>query len=161
MKDMQAYMGEQADIRNQKMEVLTEQLNEVRENKSRAQQKVALGLARVSPTASFSLAASNLSSTSLELRTSYMDAAKAYQNEYDRFMKSKTGDGSIYFMIGGNEDEEEPDPINPNELPVFQYDAPSASEAINSALLDMALLLVFNIIFFSGAFIAFMRYDVR
>ncbi len=162
MKDWQAFSTEQADIRHQKMDVFAQQLNEVRENKSRAQQKVALGLARVSPAASFALAASELSSTSLELRTSYMNAAKAYRNDFGEFMDSRTGgDMSIRFTFGDQEDEEKPDPIDPSELPVFKYEALPVSDAINSALPDMALLLVFNIIFFAGAFLAFLRYDVR
>ena len=61
----------------------------------------------------------------------------------------------------GGEDEEEPPPIDPYELPVFEYQEPSSSTLINEALLDVGLLLLFNVFFFVGAFVAFLRYDVR
>ena len=152
----------QDDIYDEKMNLLTEQLNEQRENKSGVQQRLALSIARISPAASFSLAAADLASTSLGLRATYLEAAKAYQVQYSRFMKSKNaGDNRVVISHRMGADEEEPEPIAPAELPVFDYNAPATSETISAALPDLGLLVLFNIIFFFGAFVAFLRYDVR
>jgi ABC-2 type transport system permease protein len=164
MKEFQEFTARQEDEMQEKMKTLTEQLNEGRENKSAAQQRLALTLARVSPTASFSLAAADLASTSLALRNSYLEAAQNYQTEFAQFMQSKNADqrGFVISMRSTSpEEEEEPEPIDTRELPQFRYEPPPASEAFGSSLPDLAILLVFNLVFFAGAFVAFLRYDVR
>jgi len=162
MADMQEFMGQQQDDFDAKMLVLTEQLNEQRNNKAGLQQNLALALARISPTASFSLAAADLASTSLALRSSYMDAANSYQSAYAQFMQSKDADSQGFrFMRHGNDEVEEPEEIDLRELPEFTYQPPDASEAIAASLPDLGLLLLFNIVFFAGAFVAFLKYDVR
>lgn len=168
--DHQAFMGAMQefnktidDEQTAEMLVFTEQMNEQRENKSSARQKLALTLARLSPTASFSLAAADLASTSLDLRESFMMAANIYQSEYAQFMRSKNADdrGMRFMRHGSNDDEEEPEPIDVRQLPVFEFEPPSANDAISASLPDLGLLFMFNIIFFAGAFVAFLRYDVR
>jgi hypothetical protein len=78
-------------------------------------------------------------------------------------MESKDAGGGGFTMrfSHNNEEEEEPEPIDPAELPVFEYQAPDAASTISEALPDLGLLALFNIMFFMGAFVAFLRYDVR
>ena len=165
MADMQEFSRGQQEEFDERMSVLAEKLNEDRDNKANAQQVVALALARISPTASFSLAAADLASTSLALRDSYMNAANAYQSEFAQFMQRKDADQGGFMMsrrtMHGTDEVEEPEPINVRELPEFTYEPPEASEAITASLPDLGLLLLFNIVFFTGAFVAFLRYDVR
>lgn len=162
MTGMQDFNSEQDAIMTEKMDLLTEQLNEDRENKSSQRQRLALAIARISPASSFSLAAADLASTSLDLRSAYLNAANAYQTQYAQFMESKdAGGGGFTMRFNHNEEEEEPDPIDPAELPVFEYQAPDAASTISEALPDLGLLALFNIMFFMGAFVAFLRYDVR
>jgi len=132
MADMQEFTEQQQADFDADMLVLTEQLNERRENKSNVQQDLALALARISPTASFSLAAADLASTSLSLRKSYMEAANAYQSSFAQFMQSKGADSQGFrYMRHGNDDEvEEPEPIDTRELPEFTYEPPQVSEAV-------------------------------
>lgn len=163
MEGMQAFRTEQQDQLDEKMRIFVEQLNQERANKSDMRTSVALSLARVSPTASFSLAASDLAFTSMELRASFVDAAGSYQQEFADFMRSKNADfgGEVYVGHGAPVVVEEPDPIDTGELPLFAYEPPPASEAINESLPDLGLLFMFNAFFFAGAFVRFNRYDVR
>ena len=163
MRDgMRTFSTEQQALQDEKMNTFVEQLNEQRANKSDLRTGVALSLARISPTASFSLAASDLAYTSMELRSSYVESANAYQQEYSAFMQSKNVDyWGRYRRHGGNDEVEEPDPIDTRELPVFSYQQPPISEAIKASLPDLGLLFMFNAIFFSGAFVRFLRYDLR
>ena len=160
---MRAFSKEQQELFDEKMNVFVEQLNEQRAAKSDLRTSVALSLARISPTASFSLAASDLAYTSMELRTSYIEAANAYQHEFAAFMQSKDADfgGNRYRGHGRSADEEEPDPIDTRELPLFSYQQPPVSEAIRASLPDLGLLFLFNAVFFVGAFVRFLRYDLR
>lgn len=166
LDELNRFMEEQADIRDKKMQELTDRLNEQRINKQIEQQRLAFGLARISPAAALSLGVTNLAGTSIELKDHYSDEAKTYQSEYARFMKEKTGTtpGGRAFMFRmkiEDGDDTKPEPINPKELPQFEYRQPDLAQSISTAALDMGLLAFFNLLFFVGAFVSFLRYDVR
>ncbi len=161
--DFRAYMTELSDAREEKARDFGGRLNEDRRNKEEAQQRLALGIARLSPTSAFSLAATNLAGTSLDLKQRYMQAATAYQREYARFIREKTGTtGGNVIIVGDGQRTEEPDPIDPNEIPAFVYTEFGTDTFIENALPDLGILLLFNLVFsFGGAFLTFLRYDVR
>jgi ABC-type transport system involved in multi-copper enzyme maturation permease subunit len=163
MEGMQAFRTEQQALVDEKMRLFVEELNRERDNRSNLRTSVAFSLARISPTASFSLAASDLAFTSMELRSSYLEAASAYQREFAAFMRSKNVDygGDVYIRHGAPVVVEEPEPIDTRELPLFAYEQPPVSEAISASAPDLGLLFMFNAIFFVGAFVKFNRYDVR
>ena len=160
MVKFRRFMAELADQREEEQRRLAEQLNENRLNREFAQQKMALNIARVSPTASFALAASDLAGTSLELKQRFTESANLYQETYAAFINEKTdGMGGGWWSRMNSDDEAEP--IDPYELPVYEYEEPETGEFINGALPDMGILMVFNLLFFAGAFIRFLKYDVR
>ena len=166
MKELNRFMEEQADIREKKMQEFSSRLNEQRYNKQLEQQRLAFGLARISPAAALSLGVTTLAGTSIDLKGHYNEEAKAYQTEYGKFMKDKTGTNPggrmmVFRIKVEGEEEKAPEPINPQELPQFKYNAAGLSEAFSSAALDIGVLAFFNLIFFAGAFVSFLRYDVR
>lgn len=149
--------------RNEKMGEFNRRLNEDRANRQRVQERLAFNLARVSPTASLSLATAALAGTSLELKNRFYDEANAYRTSFNDFLTEKTGVDMSGRMIMWkvNDDGEEPEPIDPHEIPAFRFRNASLAESVNAALPDMGILAVLNLFLFSGAFIAFLRYDVR
>ena len=161
MTQFRRFMSELGDERAEKERVLFEQLNEDRRNREAVQQRLALNIARVSPAASFSLASADLAGTSLELKQRYQNSANAYQESYAKFISEKTGGLSGGWWMRGGGADEDADPIDPYELPVYDYDEPETSEMISGALPDLGVLVLFNLIFFAGAFVAFLKYDVR
>jgi len=66
-------------------------------------------------------------------------------------------------MIVSTSDDsgEEPETIDASELPEFQFKKASFSSTFNKGVLDLGLLVLFNLVFFGGAFIAFLKYDLR
>lgn len=168
MAGFRKHMNEIAQERERKLEELAGRLNEERRNAQERQAKLALALARVSPPAVFSLAASRLAGTSLDLPRHYLEQVAAYQREYGRFMVEKTGlnpGGARVIMRvvrgGGDGEEEQPKPVDPAELPQFHYRPFASGEVIGKALPDMALLGAFGALFLMGAVTLFNRYDVR
>lgn len=161
MQGFRAYMSDLAVDREDKMNDFASRLNEDRRNRESAQQKVALGVARISPVAAFSLAATDLAGTSLELKQRYIEAANDYQQTYANFLVQKTGGRGGWWSRMTRNNNEDADPIDPRELPVFEYETPETSTLITSSLFDLGLLTFFNILFFAGAFVAFLKYDVR
>lgn len=164
MDAFQKYMGELSRVRNEKTKSLTQRLNEDRMNRQRQRERFAFLFARFSPASSFTLAATELAGTSLRLKNRFVDQAVSYQQSYAQFLKEKTGGmlpGAGMVFITVDDDDKEPEPINGREIPSFVYKKPALATVINSALPDFGMLLAFNIIFFAGAFVAFLRFDVR
>jgi ABC-2 type transport system permease protein len=166
MREFNKFMQGNADEREKKMNDLAQRLNEDRRNRQAQQERVAFGLARVSPAATFSLAAANLAGTSIALKQHFLDAATTYQQSFARFIQEKTGmnlGGGFIFRMQRTTDGDEPQekPIDAGELPAFQYEPMKLPEVFDNAILDLGILLLFNMIFFAAGVIKFLRYDVR
>ncbi len=166
MQSFNKYMDSLTTIRDGKMDVFSERLNEERRNRQQQQQSLAFNLARVSPTASLTLANSALAGTSLELQDRFYREATSYRKGFNSFLKEKTGMnvGGNMMMIKVTDDEGgevEPEAIDASELPKFNYQTASVSESLDGAVTDIGLLAIFNLLFLAGAFISFRSYDVR
>lgn len=164
MKEFNEFMQKNAEERDQKMRELTSRLNEERRNRQLVQERVAFSLARVSPSAVFSLASTTLASTGLDLKEHFVNEATAYQQSYASFIKEKTGmnlGGGFIMMRVTTDNEEKKKAIDPLELPEFTYHKQERARVLQAALFDFGLLAGFNLLFFAGAFVAFLRYDLR
>jgi ABC-type transport system involved in multi-copper enzyme maturation permease subunit len=165
-KKVNEFLEKINDENNKKVENLTSRLNEERRNKQVQQEKLAFGISRISPTAVFNLAATTLCGTSLELKNYFQEQAALYTESFAEFIRKKTGRniGGPRIVIRLTREEEEAQksqPINPREIPEFLYQPPELSGILGDALPDIAILMLLNLIFFSGAFLSFLRYDLR
>ena len=105
-----------------------------------------------------------MAGTSLDLPEHYRSEVDAYQERFSAFQKEKTGRnaGGIRMVVQiGNAEEEGPGPIDPAELPAFVFHPPGLGRVVQAGLFDLTLLALFNLVLFAGAFVAFLRYDVR
>ncbi len=166
MQRFNEFMDSLTNIRDSKMDVFTERLNEERKNKQRKQQALAFNLARISPAASLSLANSALAGTSLELQNRFYDEGTVYRKGFNAFLKEKTGinvGGRMIIMTTDDDEDENEKPkvIDATELPKFNFQTASITESLETAVVDMGILALFNLLFFAGALFSFTRYDVR
>ena len=164
-KEINDFLNEVNTENNKKVENLTSRLNEERHNRQVQQEKLAFGISRISPAAVFNLASTTLCGTSLELKDHFQKQASSYSESFAEFIRGKTGrnlGGMIIIFKGpGEEEPQKPKPINPREIPEFAYKPPEVSVILHDALPDIAILLLYNLIFFIGAFLSFLRYDLR
>ncbi len=164
IQEFQEFMQDLGDKRNEKMMDFAGRLNEDRQNKKSIQKKVALGIAKISPAALFGLASSTISGTSIDLDENFIKNVQGYQTVYQQFMKEKTGillDQGTVMMKINDDGENQPPPIDINELPGFVYKPISISKKIKYYIVNLSILLVLNALCFTGALIAFLKYDVR
>ena len=158
-------MSELGAARQEKIDVFNARLNEDLTNKRRVQENVALTFSRISPTSVFTYAATELAGTSIKLQSQFLDEAYNYQKVFSDFMAQKTGNSQtggirmIFRTIG--DDSDEPELLDPSELPVFEFKTQTAGVAFSNSIIDMGLLLLFNVLFFGGAFAAFIKFDLR
>ena len=166
IKKLNQYMDSLTNIRETKMDEFAGRLDEQRQNRQEQQSSLAFALARLSPTASLTMAISNLAGTSLALRDHFYEEARSFSNTFGEFKREKTGfnSGAGLRMIKiqhGGEPEPEPERLDPAEVPEYQHESPRLATVLAASATDMGLLAVFNLLFFAGAFVAFSRYDVR
>ncbi len=164
MTNFNKFMQDLSDEREKKFNELAARLNEDRANRQEEEQRLALFISGISPSALFSLAASEICGTSLRLQREYYAQAREYQQEFARFMKEKTGMNTGGFMMvfrTSDENGGKPKPINVNEIPEFNFKPPTVGAGLSEYALYTGILGVFALIFFAGAFISFRHYDVR
>ncbi len=164
MNKFQEFMSDLGAERDEKMDAFSHRLNEQRENAQLVQENLAFGLARISPSAVFSLLSTSISATGVHLKDEYKRQAEQYQKQYAEFMKGKTGrnpSGGFVFRMSMDDDQQEKKKINTAEMPVFGFEQPPVRAALGSIVMDFGILALFNMVFFAGAFLAFLRFDPR
>ena len=138
-------------------------------NQKSRQEQLAFSLAKMSPASMFQLAAMKLAGTDTGLKRRYEDAMKNYRDQYTKFVQQKGGGfGGMRITIGRGSGgsvsmggSQEGKKIDVGEMPRFQSPQYTLGEALTASLLDLGLLAIFNILAFVGAFIAFLRFDMR
>ncbi|HEY4611577.1 MAG TPA: ABC transporter permease subunit [Bacteroidota bacterium] len=164
-KKFNAFQDSMFRAAEKERELFFGRLNEDWRNRKALQEGWAFALSRVSPTALFQIAAMNLANTDVALKYRYLDDLDRYQDQYADFIQKKVGTlghARIVLRFAGQQStEEEPKPLNPTELPEFVETQRPLGETLTAALPDMGLLGIFVVIFFVGAFIGFLRFDVR
>ncbi|MBN2317027.1 MAG: ABC transporter permease subunit [Sedimentisphaerales bacterium] len=134
-------------------------------NKQRIQTIIAVNLSRLSPICCLTYALSELAGTGTLEMQSFMRKAQQFQEQvqdavYDNFeiMEIPTG------PRGGMNVAYAKDGIDPNSIQVPQlsgYQHTTLSEALQTSWVDIVLLALFSILFFVGAYVKFLKYDVR
>jgi ABC-type transport system involved in multi-copper enzyme maturation permease subunit len=164
MQEFQKFMSKIGDEREAKMQEFSSRLNEERANKQRVQEQVAFGLARISPSATFSLASAAIAGTGTQLKQEYKTSGEQYQRAFGEFMKGKTGmnmGGGMVFRISTDDNQEKKTPINIAEIPEYEFRPQPIGASLGHIAVDFGVLALFNILFFVGAFVSFLRYDLR
>ena len=151
----------------QKIAEYSSRLYEDYYNQKSNQQLLAFSLSKFSPASHFQLAAMKLSGTDTGLKKRYEDAMKTYKAQYSKFVEQKGGGFGMRFSFGrgssGRVDlgAEQAAKINISEMPRFQDPVYSFGEAVTTSLFDLGLITLVNILAFVGAFVAFLKFDMR
>jgi ABC-type transport system involved in multi-copper enzyme maturation permease subunit len=137
-----------------------EGIDQFRRNRVQEQITLAKDLARVSPTACYMFAASDLSRTGIGSFSRYQRYVIWY-----RHLFNETKD---HLMEQAQEEAEDGRwwnaEVSEKDLKLFPRFKPleiTFAESIGIVLIDAALLVAFNIVFFLAAYTAFLRYDAR
>lgn len=125
-------------------------------------QEVAFRLSRLSPSSSYQIAAMSLAGTNVDVKSRYEAAMHDYHSAFTSFVNAKREEERLRRRgrgPGSRDDSDEP--LDLTELPRFQPPEYTFKEAVSSVIIDAGLLMLYSILAFAGAFVAFLRYDVR
>ena len=140
---------------NRKATTAKKKLDQFYQDKLNAQIELSKNLSRISPSASFTYATTDLAHTGIGLFTSFKRGYNRFQDEFGTW--ANEWDDTYH-----NNDEKYPDEnwLQADTLPTFKMHKQRLDDAIEAALMDILLLLVFNVLFFMLSYLFFLRYDV-
>ncbi|MGD2246503.1 MAG: ABC transporter permease subunit [Candidatus Aminicenantes bacterium] len=145
---------------NEANRIQSAKINRIRddqERKEERQQKLSIILSMTSPLSSFTYLASDLSSTGMRSLRYFDELTERWRSVYNESVRKR--------MTAMRKKDPTMDlwntPVDVSDMPRFRYVDEPLLERITAVLPSLAVLFVFNIIFFSAAFVAFVRYDVR
>jgi len=130
------------------------------ENKIDKQIDLAQVLSRISPSASYVYAATNLAGTGVTEFRNLSDYTKEYYRQFGdvvselyRTERRRQSERTVEQTIGQ-------EAFDVDALPEFKPEGDSFARSLQSSMLDICLLAVFNIAFLLVSYVKFMRYDV-
>ncbi len=112
----------------------------------------------------------NLAGTNIDLKTRTEDAMQQYRKDFIAYRekKQKESGGGGGIRIEWNSDSgmkidagRDKGTLDVSDMPRFEAPAHKLSDAIAPTIIDFGLLAIYTLIAFAGAFVAFLRYDVR
>jgi len=137
---------------NDRVEANNVQVNRDYQLKKDAQQNLAKNLSRISPASSLSFGSMALARTGVDEYDRFLAATRAYRPIYRKWLNEVN--------LGGPQTGEYRQ-IDMNIIPRLPFTPESLGESLAHTLPDFALMAFMTVIFLTGAYFAFMRYDVR
>ena len=119
------------------------------------QSLLALNISRISPAAVYYNAAAILAETDLGSFWRFMEQTRQYRREWIDYLRDEKIFSSRRWFT-----TEFDDPIDLSRIPRFNEQSEGIGNSLQRASLDIMILAVLNMLFFMGAFISFLRYDV-
>ena len=122
--------------------------------RKKAQQTLAVNLSRISPASALTFGSMALARTGVDEYDRFLSSLRTYKPIYTKWINSKMGT-SISSIVGGGA------PIDISDMPQFSYETENLRQSMIRALPDFSLMIGLIIVFFVGAYVSFLRYDVR
>ena len=126
-----------------------------------SQRVLAVNLSRISLSAVLTYCITNLCNTGEHDREAFYKAADKYQSDLEEAVFGATWTDNIKVgenthSFGGRNRER----VKEEDIPQFTYNHLSLNESLSNSWLDLSLLVLFNLVFFAGAYVSFRKYDV-
>ena len=148
----------QARIRDETDKVVADYMAKVDE-------QIALGilLARISPSASYVYATAGLAGSGLDEFADLREYIKEYRADFMAKTQRIVDLRRRQAQAAADREERQEimeAPIDPEDLPQFAPQRADLATALGSGQTDLLILIVLNVVFFLGAYLGFMRYDL-
>jgi hypothetical protein len=122
--------------------------------KMRGQQRLAINLSRVSPASALMFSCMSLARTGISEHERFLNSIKMYKPIFAKWISEKSM-RSLNFGEG-----ELPKP-ELDDMPQMDFVSERLSDSFKRILPDLVLMIFLIILFFVGAYVSFLRYDVR
>lgn len=121
----------------------------------RAQERLAVNLSRVSPASALMFSSMSLARTGLEENDRFAASIRAYKPIFTQWVNPRMMQ-AIDFQNGGTTGK-----VSLADMPQHKFEPESLSKSLARALPDFLVMAGFILVFFVGAYVSFLKYDVR
>lgn len=138
------------------------------------QQNLAFSFSRISPVSAYQLGVMRLAGTDVGMKNRYEDAIGNYRSEFTDYVEQKKEESGDHgrIMLAFTIDEKGNQSMQMNSdrkkgtldlsgLPKFSSPKDNLGNVAASVTIDFGIIMLFTILAFAGAFVLFLRYDVR
>jgi len=122
--------------------------------KMRQQQRLAVNLSRISPASALMFASMSLGRTGVSEHERFLNSVKAYKPIFTKWINKKMS--SPQPPQAGEQTK-----LDLSDMPQHEFTPEEFSESMVRMLPDLFLMVFLIILFFVGAYVSFIRYDVR
>lgn len=122
--------------------------------KKRSQQKLAVNLSRISPSSALMFGAMSLARTGIEEHERFLNGVRAFKPIFTKWINEK-------MMKSVNMSTGEMGKVDLSDMPQFTFKKEDFGKSLKRTLPDLGLMGFLIIFFFVGAYVSFIRYDVR
>jgi ABC-type transport system involved in multi-copper enzyme maturation permease subunit len=121
--------------------------------KMQQQQRLAVNLSRISPASAMMFGAMSLARTGVNEHARFLSSVRTYKPIFTKWINEKSMQGDIF---GGKQ-------IKPDlaDMPQHEFIPEGLGDSLKRVLPDIILMVFLIILFFVGAYVSFLRYDVR
>ena len=118
-----------------------------------AQQTLAVNLSRISPASALTFGSMTLARTGVDEYNRFLASLRTYKPIYTKWINSKMGSSIADLQARAQ--------IDISDMPQHAFEPESLNQSMVRALPDFGLMIGLIIVFFVGAYVSFLRYDVR
>ena len=124
------------------------------QTKMRGQQRLAVNLSRISPASALMFASMSLARTGINEHERFLNSVKTYKPIFTKWINQKMM--RSLNLEGGQQPKPELD-----DMPQHEFMPERFSDSFSRIMPDLVLMIFLIILFFIGAYVSFIRYDVR
>lgn len=115
----------------------------------------------VSPPGAFAYAAEEIVGTGIGHVERFLEQLEEYRKVFEAFFIAEDRKDKNSYHLYYHPDYLSRKPVDVGTIPRFQEREPDFRHGLARALGSLAVLLIYNVLFFLGAYLSFLRYDVR
>ena len=126
--------------------------------KKRAQEQLAINLSRISPAAALMIGSMSLARTGPEEHARFLASIRIFKPTFDEWITSKVYGSLDLKKIQTGEIGSKP---ILDDMPQHKFEPESLAKSLSRILPDFGIMFFLILFFFVGAYISFIKYDVR
>lgn len=149
------YLGDYQQDATNKIDANNAALERDYQTRKRSQERLAINLSRISPASALMFSTMSLARTGLDEHERFLTSIRAYKPIFTKWINPKMMQ-SINMQTGGQTGA-----VSLAEMPQHVFAPETLGRSLSRALPDYIAMVILIIVFFVGAYISFLKYDVR
>jgi ABC-type transport system involved in multi-copper enzyme maturation permease subunit len=124
--------------------------------RKRSQERLAINLSRISPASALMFSTMSLARTGLDEHDRFLASIRAYKSIFAKWINAQSMKNFNFTRAMGDHAM-----VELADMPQHKFDPESLNKSLARILPDIGLMVLLIILFFAGAYVSFLKYDVR